>query len=358
MRARINREPKSDSPGKPDSIHSIGSFDRMATPFQLFCPWATDWYPSALEFTVRKEIVGHLELLKADDIGLTIRQPEFDVVEARAKAVDVPGRDLQNESFSLRSCPCRSRFESVSRASPSGPCRMGRVRYRGYLSSESRGDDMGIFGKPDEHSERARKLCQAVPNACPSRMHISFPGSRSMTLSKAMNEFSWPWVVSGARRENSGRRRGLSATSVGYVAGHTPNPTYREVCSGRTGHTEAVRAIYDPSRTTFEEMLRVFWENHDPTQGMKQGNDQGTQYRSGLYYYGESQKVLALASLEAFSKELESAGFGSITTEVCEAPEYYFAEDEHQQYLAKNPSGYCGLGGTGVQCQIGLTSPG
>ncbi len=149
---------------------------------------------------------------------------------------------------------------------------------------------------------------------------------------------------------------GVVSTSVGYVAGHTPNPTYPEVCSGRTGHTEAVRVIFDPNRTSYEEMLRVFWENHDPTQGMRQGNDQGTQYRSGLYYYGEAQKALAFASFESFSKELEAAGFGKITTEIREAPEYYFAEDDHQQYLAKNPAGYCGMGGTGVQCQIGLAA--
>jgi peptide-methionine (S)-S-oxide reductase len=147
---------------------------------------------------------------------------------------------------------------------------------------------------------------------------------------------------------------GVISTSVGYVAGHTPNPTYREVCSGQTGHTEAVRAIFDPTRTSYEDMLRVFWENHDPTQGMRQGNDRGTQYRSGLYYYDDAQKALAMQSREAFQKELEAAGFDAITTEVLAAPEYYFAEDEHQQYLAKNPQGYCGLGGTGVSCPIGL----
>jgi peptide-methionine (S)-S-oxide reductase len=147
---------------------------------------------------------------------------------------------------------------------------------------------------------------------------------------------------------------GVISTSVGYVAGHTPNPTYREVCSGQTGHTEAVRAIFDPTRTSYEDMLRVFWENHDPTQGMRQGNDRGTQYRSGLYYYDDAQRALAIQSREAFQKELEAAGFDAITTEVLAAPEYYFAEDEHQQYLAKNPQGYCGLGGTGVSCPIGL----
>jgi len=147
---------------------------------------------------------------------------------------------------------------------------------------------------------------------------------------------------------------GVISTSVGYVNGSTPNPTYEEVCSGRTGHTEAVRAIFDPKVTSYEAMLRVFWENHNPTQGMKQGNDVGTQYRSGLYYYDDAQKELAIQSRDAFQKKLRDAGFGEITTEVEAAPEYYFAEDYHQQYLAKNPNGYCGLGGTGVSCPIGV----
>jgi peptide-methionine (S)-S-oxide reductase len=147
---------------------------------------------------------------------------------------------------------------------------------------------------------------------------------------------------------------GVVSTSVVYVAGHTPNPTYEEVCSGRTGHTEAVRAIFDPKQTSYAELLRIFWESHDPTQGMRQGNDVGTQYRSGLYYYDEAQKTLALASRDAFQKELQAAGYGPITTEIAPAPEYYFAEDYHQQYLAKNPGGYCGLGGTGVSCPIGV----
>lgn len=141
---------------------------------------------------------------------------------------------------------------------------------------------------------------------------------------------------------------GVVNTSVGYVGGLTPNPTYPEVCSGGTGHTEAVRVFFDPERTSYEAMLEVFWENHDPTQGMQQGNDRGTQYRSGLYYYDETQKALSLESAEAFQKRLEKAGYGVVTTEIMAAPEYYFAEDEHQQYLAKNPHGYCGLGGTGV----------
>ena len=147
---------------------------------------------------------------------------------------------------------------------------------------------------------------------------------------------------------------GVISTSVGYVNGFTPNPTYEEVCSGLTGHTEALVAIFDPEVTSYETMLRVFWENHDPTQGMRQGNDVGTQYRSGLYYYDDEQKELALRSREAFQAKLSAAGYGEITTEVESVPEYYFAEDYHQQYLAKNPNGYCGLGGTGVSCPIGV----
>ena len=147
---------------------------------------------------------------------------------------------------------------------------------------------------------------------------------------------------------------GVISTSVGYVNGFTPNPTYEEVCSGLTGHTEALVAIFDPEVTSYEEMLRVFWENHDPTQGMRQGNDVGTQYRSGLYYYDDEQKELALRSRDAFQEKLAAAGYGAITTEIAAAPEYYFAEDYHQQYLAKNPNGYCGLGGTGVSCPIGV----
>jgi peptide-methionine (S)-S-oxide reductase len=150
---------------------------------------------------------------------------------------------------------------------------------------------------------------------------------------------------------------GVVSTAVGYVAGFTPNPSYEEVCSGRTGHTEAVRAIFDPEKTSYAELLRVFWENHDPTQGMRQGNDAGTQYRSGLYYYDDAQKALALQSRDVFQERLSKAGYGRITTELMAAPEFYFAEGYHQQYLAKNPNGYCGLGGTGVSCPVGLDAP-
>jgi peptide-methionine (S)-S-oxide reductase len=148
--------------------------------------------------------------------------------------------------------------------------------------------------------------------------------------------------------------KGVYSTSVGYAAGFTPNPTYKEVCSGQTGHNEVVRVVYDPQAVTYEELLRVFWEGHDPTQGMRQGNDVGTQYRSGIYAYGEAQRRAAEASRDAYQKALTAAGHGAITTEILDAPEFYYAEDYHQQYLAKNPGGYCGVGGTGVSCPVGL----
>jgi peptide-methionine (S)-S-oxide reductase len=147
---------------------------------------------------------------------------------------------------------------------------------------------------------------------------------------------------------------GVYTTAVGYAGGQTPNPTYEEVCSGRTGHTEAVLVVFDPAQTTYEEMLRLFWEGHDPTQGMRQGNDVGTQYRSAVYVENEAQRAAAERSREEYSKRLAAAGFGEITTELAQAGPFYYAEDYHQQYLAKNPNGYCGLGGTGVSCPVGL----
>jgi peptide-methionine (S)-S-oxide reductase len=147
---------------------------------------------------------------------------------------------------------------------------------------------------------------------------------------------------------------GVYATAVGYAGGITPNPTYEEVCSGRTGHTEVVLVVFDPKVTSVEAILRVFWENHDPTQGMRQGNDVGTQYRSSIYISDPSHKEAVERSLEMFQKELQAAGYGEITTEIAPAPAFYYAEDYHQQYLAKNPNGYCGLGGTGVSCPIGV----
>jgi peptide-methionine (S)-S-oxide reductase len=147
---------------------------------------------------------------------------------------------------------------------------------------------------------------------------------------------------------------GVQSTMVGYAAGYTPNPTYEEVCTGQTGHNEVVRVVFDPAIVSYEQLLQVFWEGHNPTQGMRQGNDAGTQYRSGIYTYSDAQKSAAEASKAAFSPRLSEAGFGVITSEVIPAPTFYFAEEYHQQYLAKNPNGYCGIGGTGVTCPIGV----
>jgi peptide-methionine (S)-S-oxide reductase len=149
---------------------------------------------------------------------------------------------------------------------------------------------------------------------------------------------------------------GVHSTSVGYAGGFTPNATYEEVCSGQTGHVEVVRVVFDPRVTSYDAMLKAFWEGHDPTQGMRQGADIGTQYRSAIYYYSGEQKRAAEQSREAYQARLTAAGFGPITTEIAPAPEYYFAEDYHQQYLAKNPHGYCGHGGTGVSCPVGVTA--
>ena len=147
---------------------------------------------------------------------------------------------------------------------------------------------------------------------------------------------------------------GVYTTAAGYAAGHTPNPTYREVCSGQTGHNEVVLVVFDPQKISYAELLRNFWEGHDPTQGMRQGNDLGTQYRSGIYTFGEEQAALAAQTRDAFQEALSESGYGRITTEILPAPAFYYAEDYHQQYLAKNPGGYCGLGGTGVSCPVGL----
>ena len=149
---------------------------------------------------------------------------------------------------------------------------------------------------------------------------------------------------------------GVYSTQVGYAAGLTPNPTYEEVCSGRTGHNEVVQVVFDITRTSFAHMLAVFWENHDPTQGMRQGNDIGTQYRSGIYTFSPEQAEMAQTSKADFEANLRAAGYDAITTEILVAPTFYYAEDYHQQYLGKNPNGYCGLGGTGVACPIGLTA--
>jgi peptide-methionine (S)-S-oxide reductase len=150
------------------------------------------------------------------------------------------------------------------------------------------------------------------------------------------------------------QHRGVYSTAVGYAGGSTPNPTYREVCTGMTGHNEVVLVIFDPAVTSYDDLLKIFWENHNPTQGMRQGNDVGTQYRSAIYYVDEAQKRAAERSRDVFQQQLTAAGYSAITTEIEPVPEFYYAEDYHQQYLAKNPDGYCGLGGTGVSCPVGV----
>jgi peptide-methionine (S)-S-oxide reductase len=169
-------------------------------------------------------------------------------------------------------------------------------------------------------------------------------------LSRAMFGMGCFW---GAERK-FWQLRGVYSTAVGYAGGHTPNATYREVCTGMTGHNEVVLVVFDPKTISYEELLKVFWENHDPTQGMRQGNDAGTQYRSGVYAFDEAQRAAGERSRDAFQKQLNAAGYGAITTEIGPAPDFYYAEDYHQQYLAKNPDGYCGLGGTGVTCPVGV----
>ena len=151
---------------------------------------------------------------------------------------------------------------------------------------------------------------------------------------------------------------GVFSTAVGYASGSTPNPAYEEVCSGRTGHAEVILVVFDPAAVAYADLLKIFWESHDPTQGMRQGYDAGTQYRSGIYVYGKAQRAAAEASASAFEAALKQRGYGPVTSEILDAPEFYFAEEPHQQYLAKNPAGYCGLGGTGVSCQLGAGAGG
>ncbi|CAN5590256.1 peptide-methionine (S)-S-oxide reductase MsrA [soil metagenome] len=194
---------------------------------------------------------------------------------------------------------------------------------------------------------------QAVP--VPDRHHVN---GRPLTppfpegLRKAVFALGCFW---GAERV-FWQTEGVWTTAVGYTAGSTPNPAYEEVCSGRTGHTEAVLVVYDPDVVPYDELLRVFWEAHNPTQGMRQGNDVGTQYRSGIYVFDDAQRQAAEASRERYSEVLKAAGHDDITTEIVDAPAFYYAEEYHQQYLSKNPSGYCGLGNTGVSCPVGLTA--
>ena len=216
-----------------------------------------------------------------------------------------------------------------------------------------------MFGKPQTIPTKEEALPgRADPLAVPDqhfvnhhRLRAPFPEG----LETAMFGMGCFW---GAERKFWQLGDGIYTTAVGYAAGSTPNPTYREVCSGMTGHTEAVLVVFDPRKISYEDLLKVFWENHDPTQGMRQGNDVGTQYRSGIYTYGDAQLRAAERSRDAFQQRLSAAGFGRITTEILAAPEFFYAEDYHQQYLAKNPDGYCGLGGTGVTCPVGVATAG
>ena len=180
--------------------------------------------------------------------------------------------------------------------------------------------------------------------------HHALKGPYPHGLETAMFGMGCFW---GAERKFWELGEGIFITAVGYAAGQTPNPTYEEVCSGETGHNEVVFVVYDPKKISYERLLQTFWENHDPTQGMRQGNDAGTQYRSGIYTFTPAQRAAAEASRAAYATAIKSKGYGAITTEILDAPPFYFAEDYHQQYLAKNPHGYCGLGGTGVSCSIG-----
>jgi len=180
--------------------------------------------------------------------------------------------------------------------------------------------------------------------------HRALKGPYPEGYEKAVFGFGCFW---GAERKFWELGEGIHVTAVGYAGGHTPNPTYEEVCSGRTGHNEVVLVVYDPKKISYESLLKIFWESHDPTQGMRQGNDVGTQYRSGIYIFSARQRKAAEASKAMYAGELAKKRFGAITTEIVDAGEFYFAEDYHQQYLAKNPFGYCGLGGTGVSCPIG-----
>jgi peptide-methionine (S)-S-oxide reductase len=211
-----------------------------------------------------------------------------------------------------------------------------------------------MFGKSEKIPSRSEALpgrAERLP--VPEAHHVNgarleppFPAG----LETAMFALGCFW---GAEKK-FWQQKGVYTTAVGYAAGHTPNPTYREVCSGMTGHAEVVLVVFDPRQITYAQLLKIFWENHDPTQGMRQGGDVGTQYRSGIYYYSDEQRETAERMRDAYQQQLQAAGHGKITTEVIPAPEFYYAEDYHQQYLAKNPDGYCGLGGTGVACQTGL----
>ena len=211
-----------------------------------------------------------------------------------------------------------------------------------------------MFGKPSKIPSKAEALpgrpdrmqVPAAHHVSGARLEEPFPEG----LARALFALGCFW---GAEKK-FWQQEGVYTTAVGYAAGQTPNPTYREVCSGMTGHAEVVLVVFDPTKISYTDLLKIFWESHDPTQGMRQGGDVGTQYRSGIYYYDAAQKEAAERSRDSYQRQLTAAGHGAITTEIIPAPEFYYAEDYHQQYLSKNPDGYCGLGGTGVACQVGL----
>jgi peptide-methionine (S)-S-oxide reductase len=214
---------------------------------------------------------------------------------------------------------------------------------------------MFMFKKKLEMPSAAEAL-PGRPTAIPTArehfvLHRPLKGPYPEGLETAVFGMGCFW---GAERKFWELGDGIYTTAVGYAGGHTPNPTYEEVCSGRTGHNEVVQVVYDPKKISYQKLLKTFWENHDPTQGMRQGNDVGTQYRSGIYTFTPAQREAAEASKMMYDKELKARRHDAITTEIREAPPFYFAEDYHQQYLAKNPMGYCGLGGTGVSCPIGV----
>ena len=210
----------------------------------------------------------------------------------------------------------------------------------GKNKSQMPGPDEALPGRATEMPVPAKHFVNGHPLKAP------FPEGLEM----AMFGMGCFW---GAERK-FWQASGVYTTAVGYAAGITPNPSYQEVCSGLTGHNEVVLVVFDPKQITYDQILKIFWESHDPTQGMRQGNDFGTQYRSGLYYFSEAQRLAAEASRDMFQQALSAKHYGTITTELLPAPTFYYAEDYHQQYLAKNPAGYCGLGGTGVSCPIGV----
>jgi peptide-methionine (S)-S-oxide reductase len=213
---------------------------------------------------------------------------------------------------------------------------------------------MGLFGKKDTVVSAEKALPGREEELAVAARHVVNGNPMQGPFPAGMEQAQFGLGCFWGAERKFWQLDGVYSTAVGYAGGTTPNPLYEEVCSGRTGHTEAVRVVFDPALISYRELLQVFWESHNPTQGMRQGNDMGTQYRSAIYCYSDEQMVVARDSLEAYGRALAQAGHPAITTELAEAPQFYFAEDYHQQYLAKNPGGYCGLGGTGVTCPAGL----